>query len=62
MLASIFVRDSVDRGFDQFFADWKQSVPALIGAELISEGLAGQGSNVIARTGATSIDLSRRRR
>ena len=55
MLASIFVRDSVDRGFDQFFADWKQSVPALIGAELISEGLAGQGSNVIARTGATSI-------
>ena len=55
ILASIFVRDSANRGFDQLFAEWKQRIPTLIGAELISEGLGGQTSKVIAQVGAASI-------
>lgn len=55
LLASIYVRDSVAHGFDEIFEEWKKNIPALIGGELIYEGLARQASKVVARTGAASI-------
>lgn len=55
LLASIFVRDSATRGFDQIFEEWRLRVPAMAGAELVHEGIAGQVSRVIARAGAASL-------
>ena len=44
MLASIFVRESGTRGFDQFFDEWKRRIPTLAGVELVEEGRRGQGT------------------
>jgi 23S rRNA (uracil1939-C5)-methyltransferase len=55
LLASIFVRDSSARGFDQLFGEWKKRVPAIIGAELVEEGQPGRTPRVIARSGETSL-------
>jgi len=55
LLASVFVRDSASRGFEQIFGEWKQCIPALIGAELVDEGSPGRASKTIARAGEASL-------
>ncbi|MGA8739864.1 MAG: 23S rRNA (uracil(1939)-C(5))-methyltransferase RlmD [Terracidiphilus sp.] len=55
LLASIFVRDSLTRGFDQVFGEWKKRIPALIGAEVVEEGRAGQTPRTIAQLGEASL-------
>ncbi len=55
LLASIFVRDSSTRGFDQVFDEWKKRIPALIGAEVVEEGRAGQPPRTIAQLGEKSL-------
>ena len=56
LLASIFVRDASTRGFNQLFEEWKLSIPALAGAELINETVANRTTHIIARAGAASLD------
>ncbi len=51
LLASVFVRDSSTRGFDQLFGEWKKRIPALIGSELVEEGRASQTPRTIAQLG-----------
>jgi 23S rRNA (uracil1939-C5)-methyltransferase len=55
LLASIFVRDSATRGFDLFCAEWKKSVPALNGVELVEEGRGGKPARAIAQWGEESL-------
>lgn len=55
LLASIFVRDSATRGFDQYFGEWKKRIPALIGVELVEEGRAGKPARAIAQSGEASL-------
>ena len=55
LLASIFVRDSSTRGFDQLFGEWKKRIPALIGAELVEEGRASQTPRTIVQLGEASL-------
>ncbi|MGA7241739.1 MAG: 23S rRNA (uracil(1939)-C(5))-methyltransferase RlmD [Terracidiphilus sp.] len=55
LLATIFVRDSSTRGFDQVFDEWKKRIPALIGAEVVEEGRAGQPPRTIEQLGEKSL-------
>ena len=55
LLASIFVRGSSTRGFDQLFGEWKKRIPALIGAELVEEGRASQTPRTIVQLGEASL-------
>jgi 23S rRNA (uracil1939-C5)-methyltransferase len=55
LLASIFVRDSVTRGLEQFFEEWKKRIGALIGVELVEEGRAGKPARASAQWGEASL-------
>jgi 23S rRNA (uracil1939-C5)-methyltransferase len=55
MLASIIVAESWTRGFDQVFDKWERRIPALVGAELVEDGLTGKPQKIPARLGKTSL-------
>lgn len=56
MLASIFVASaSSTLGFDSLFNEWKERIPALVGAELVEEGGMGNAPRVLARSGESSL-------
>ncbi len=55
LLASIFIAASAKAGFDDFARALRQQLPALKGAELVSEGRAGQPARTIAQWGAPSL-------
>ena len=55
LLAGIFVRDSATRNFEQFFAEWKARIPALVGVEFVEEERAAKHAGVIAQFGETSL-------
>ena len=55
MLASIMVSESGSRGFDRVFNEWKERIPALVGAELVEEGRAGTAPRVLAHVGESSL-------
>ena len=58
LIASLFVRHAAAREFDRFFAEWKQRIPALIGAELIVEADAGRFTKAAAQLGEASLMYS----
>jgi 23S rRNA (uracil1939-C5)-methyltransferase len=55
LLASVFVRDSAARGFDQFCVEWRERIPALTGVELVEEGRAGKPARAIGQWGEASL-------
>jgi len=55
LLASVFVRDAATRGFDHFCMEWKKSIPALTGIELVEEGRAGRLERTVAQWGEASL-------
>ena len=55
LLASIFVRDSTKRGFEELFVEWRKRVPALTGVELVEEGRPGPQARAIAQSGEASL-------
>ena len=55
LLASVFVRDSASRTLDQFFEEWKERIPALVGVELLEEGRAGKPARALLRCGEASL-------
>lgn len=54
-LASVFVRDSAIGRFDQFCVEWKKSIPALTGVELVEEGRGGKPARAIGKWGGSSL-------
>jgi 23S rRNA (uracil1939-C5)-methyltransferase len=55
LLASVFVRDAMTRGLEQFFGELKERIPALTGVELVEEGRAGKPARAIAQLGEASL-------
>ncbi|MGC2616044.1 MAG: class I SAM-dependent RNA methyltransferase [Terracidiphilus sp.] len=55
LLASVFVCDAASRTLDQFFGEWKERIPALVGIEFLEEGRAGKPARALARRGEASL-------
>jgi len=55
LLASVFAASARKIRFDEFAAALQQRIPALIGAEFVAEGHAGQPPRTVAQWGAISL-------
>lgn len=55
LLASVFTASTAKVRFEEFTLALRERVPALMGAELVAEGRAGQPARTVANWGATSL-------
>jgi 23S rRNA (uracil1939-C5)-methyltransferase len=55
LLASVFIAGPSKASFDDFAHEWRERIPALRGAELLSQSGPEKPARVLARWGATSI-------
>jgi 23S rRNA (uracil1939-C5)-methyltransferase len=56
LLATVFTANPAKVRFDVLALAWRERVSALIGAELVTEGRAGQQPRTLAQWGAASLD------
>jgi 23S rRNA (uracil1939-C5)-methyltransferase len=56
LLATVFTANPAKMRFDALALAWRERVSALIGAELVTEGRAGQQPRTLAQWGAASLD------
>ena len=55
LLATVFTANPARQRFDELAQAWHERIPALIGAELVTEGRPGQQPRTLAQWGAASL-------
>jgi 23S rRNA (uracil1939-C5)-methyltransferase len=56
LMATIFTAISAKLNFNEFTQAWRERIPALVGAKLVTEGRPGQQPRTLTQWGAASLD------